>query len=266
MTSINPTGGAGGTTAQQTQAKDNVDPPQEDTNRFRDALGKKDNSSSSNKNDSNSQQQSDNHSSLFRRRDQAENKGQQQSGDGQKQGGGSDHGKSDSGKTTGAKEQIGQELMQQTMMQVQPQTMLTDTTAKIEAPPEVQQSSLNDMVNQIVDRITVGATGADGAQEVRIFLKDEVLGGTEIRISQNAGGDLEVTFVAPDKDIQDFLDARQGEIRTALGDKLKKDINVNVLDRDAAQNQQGDQRGQEQGQPDDGRSRNQRSVEDERQP
>ena len=56
----------------------------------------------------------------------------------------------------------------------------------------------------------------------------EVLGGTEIRISQNQDGGFDVTFVAPDKDIQDFLDTRQGEIRTALGDKLKKDVNVNV--------------------------------------
>jgi type III secretion system needle length determinant len=140
-----------------------------------------------------------------------------------------------------------------------------DDAAKVDAPQPVQQASLNEMVQQVADRIMVGNSSETGQAEVRITLKNDVLGGTEIRISENAGA-YEVTFQADNKDIENFLAARQEEISTALGERLDKEIKVAVTDRDGTPNQQGDDRGRQQGQgqPNDGRSRNQRSVEDER--
>jgi type III secretion system needle length determinant len=137
--------------------------------------------------------------------------------------------------------------------------------AKVDAPQPVQQASLNELVQQVADRIMVGNSGETGQAEVRISLKSDVLNGTEIRISENAGA-YEVTFQADNKDIENFLAARQEEISTSLGERLDKEIRVAVTDRDGTPNQQGDQRGRQQGQgqPNDGRSRNQRSVEDER--
>jgi hypothetical protein len=146
------------------------------------------------------------------------------------------------------------------------QTGDVDQTQAVQRPAPTD-SSLSDMVNQVADRILVGQSSTTGQQEVRILLKDDVLGGTEIRVSENAGA-YEITFVAENKDIENFLATRQEQISTALGEKLDKDIKVAVTDRDGTPNQQGDERGRQQGQggqPNDGRSRNRRSVQDERQ-
>jgi type III secretion system needle length determinant len=138
-----------------------------------------------------------------------------------------------------------------------------DEIKAVDAPQPVQQ--LNEVVQQVADRILVGESSETGQSEVRIMLKDNVLDGTEIRVTENAGA-YEVTFVADNKDIETFLANRQEQITTALGEKLDKEIKVAVTDRDGTPNQQGDERGRQQGQgqPGDGRSRNQRSVEDER--
>ena len=135
------------------------------------------------------------------------------------------------------------------------------------APAARAESSLSEMVREVADRILVGEAGPSGQQEVRIILKDEVLGGTEIRIHEE-GGATHITFVAADKDVENFLSSRQEEVATALGERLDREIRVAVTDRDGTPNQSADERGRDgqqgQDQPNDGRSRNRRSVRDER--
>jgi type III secretion system needle length determinant len=193
-------------------------------------------------------------SALFRRREAPEQ--QQQRGHGDNRGRDSDKTKEKDRPEANPANAILQNMM--------PKDAVEEAKA-VDAPQPVPQSSLNDVVQQVADRILVGESSETGQTEVRITLKDNVLNGTEIRISENAGA-YEVTFVADNKDVENFLANRQEQLSTALGEKLDREIKVAVTDRDGTPNQQGDERGRQQGQgqPGDGRSRNQRSVEDER--
>jgi type III secretion system needle length determinant len=128
--------------------------------------------------------------------------------------------------------------------------------------PQRPEATMADLVREVADRIMVGESGPAGQQEVRIILKDQVLGGTEIRISEHAGA-VHVTFVAGTKDAEGFLSQRQGEIATALSDRLDREVRIEVTDPDG-QAQPDDARGERQQQEqNDGRSRNRRRFEDE---
>ena len=70
-------------------------------------------------------------------------------------------------------------------------------------------------------------------QEVRITLKDEVLGGTEVRITEHEGA-VQITFVAGTKDAEQLLETQREEISQALGERLGRDVRVTVTDREGA--------------------------------
>jgi|RhiMethySRZTD1v2_1073278.scaffolds.fasta_scaffold385235_3 hypothetical protein len=263
MTTIPPVGpgGAHPTDKASTTNKAHGTPSQEEAARFSKALDKPKDSgaSGSTKPQAGDRTTSDNPSALFRRRESAEQYQGQSGGRGDSRG--SDSRSRDSEKIKERRDEPappGNAMLQS----MQPKSEV-DETAPVEPP--APNSSLSDMVQQVADRILVGDSGDTGQPEVRIMLKNEVLDGTEVRISENAGA-YEITFVADNKDIENFLANRQEQISTSLGEKLDREIKVAVTDRDGTPNQSGDQRGRQQGQgqPDDGRSRNQRSVQDER--
>jgi len=240
---------------------------QEDAARFSKALDKPKDAtpSSSTKPQSGSDStMSDNPSALFRRRESAESSQGQQGGRGDSRGNDSRSRDVDKPKQRSDEPEPLATPGNAMLDSLQP-TSTVEETATVERP-SAPDTSLSDMVQQVADRILVGDSGDTGQPEVRIMLKNEVLDGTEIRISENAGA-YEVTFVADNKDIENFLANRQEQISTALGERLDREIRVAVTDRDGTPNQSGDQRGRDgqqgQGQPDDGRSRNRRSVQDE---
>ena len=129
-------------------------------------------------------------------------------------------------------------------------------------PPVPAEPRISDMVREVADRILVSDTGSAGHQEVRIILKDDVLGGTEIRVREHDGA-VDITFVAGTKDAEQLLGTRQDEIRTSLGERLNREVRVEITDRDGGRDHAGggQSRGQEQN---EGRSRNRRSAYDER--
>lgn len=118
---------------------------------------------------------------------------------------------------------------------------------------ERPQATFSELVRDVAERILVGESGPAGQQEVRIVLKDEVLGGTEVRITEHEGA-VQVTFVAGTKDAEQLLEAQREGISRALGERLDRDVRVEVTDREHADAQPQN----------DGRSRNRRSVPDER--
>lgn len=131
---------------------------------------------------------------------------------------------------------------------------LEDTT--VSAPAEAAhhpRATLSDLVRDVAERITVGESGPAGQQEVRIMLKDEVLGGTEVRITEHEGA-IQITFVAGTKDAEQLLEGQREGFSHALGERLGRDVRVAVTDREGADAQSQN----------DGRSRNRRSVPDER--
>ena len=110
--------------------------------------------------------------------------------------------------------------------------------------------SVGEIAQAVAERILVGETDAAGDRDVRIFLKDSVLGGTEVRV-KTAGDQLQVAFLTGSADAQDFLAGRQGELASELGQRLNRAVEVTVAERDTA------------GQGGDGRSRNRRDYETE---
>ncbi len=132
--------------------------------------------------------------------------------------------------------------------------------------PQRRDQTLSELVSEVADRILVGASGPDGAKEVRILLKDDVLGGSEVRISEHAGA-VRVTFVAGTKDAQAFLDNHRQDIASSLGERLDREVEVTVTGRDGttgdnSREGDGDQQ-PEAGGDNDGRSHNRRDIRDE---
>jgi type III secretion system needle length determinant len=132
------------------------------------------------------------------------------------------------------------------------------TVEQTPPPAEPRAAALNDAVREIADRILVGQSSTTGQQEVRILLKSEVLGGTEVRVSEHAGA-VEITFVAGTKDAEAFLQDRGAGMQEQLSQRLDREVRVNLVPADAPM---GDRR-QSAGDAPDGRSRNRRSVRDE---
>lgn len=118
------------------------------------------------------------------------------------------------------------------------------------APAEPSQS-FETVAQQIADRILV-ADPASGNREVRITLKDSILPGTEIRIEQQSGK-LQIQFFTDSPRSHELLAQHQASLQERLAEKLARhDVVVNV---------EFDARGQDQ--PQDGRSRQRRDLQEE---
>jgi type III secretion system needle length determinant len=106
-------------------------------------------------------------------------------------------------------------------------------------PPGSSGADLAEVVRAVADRMMVGASGPGGQQEVRIVLKNQVLGGTEIRLSE-VEGSLQVHFLAGSPQAESLLRARRQEISSALGERLRRSVRVEVTDRESEQEPAGE--------------------------
>ena len=99
--------------------------------------------------------------------------------------------------------------------------------AKAEGPAQTTPTqSLDGIVQQVADKVLV--SDVSGGREVRIFLKDSVLPGTEVRITQNAGK-MQVQFVTDSSKSQDILAQNQAALQQRLSEKLNThDVVVSV--------------------------------------
>jgi type III secretion system needle length determinant len=130
--------------------------------------------------------------------------------------------------------------------------ILNNLSSKPEEPsaptPSGGGADLAEVVREVADRMTIGNSGPAGQQEVRIVLKNQVLGGTEIRVSEFEGN-LQVHFLAGNAQAESFLQARRQEIATALGERLRRPIRVEVTDRESEQGRAGEGATHAPGQP-----------------
>jgi type III secretion system needle length determinant len=124
--------------------------------------------------------------------------------------------------------------------------------AAVQDPAAMAGASLDNIVQQIADRILVSDPATSGgAREVRILLKESALPGTEIRILQEAGK-LQVQFRTDNARVQELLLQNQSSLQTLLNERLEKhEVVVDVA---------MDSRGQD---TNDGRSRQQRNLQEE---
>jgi type III secretion system needle length determinant len=126
----------------------------------------------------------------------------------------------------------------------------TQSVAPAEAPLPTDGGSLENVVQQICDKILV-SDPASGGREVRITLKDSILPGTEIRLLQDAGR-LQVQFVTDNVDSQNRLAQHQAALQSLLSERLEgRDVVVEVAMESGAENMG------------DGRSRQQRDAQEE---
>ncbi len=131
----------------------------------------------------------------------------------------------------------------------QPAAYTTLSTAAPEAAA-FGPMQMENIVQQVADRILVSPPGA-GGQEVRIMIKDSILPGTEVRITQTAG-QLQISLVTNDARSHELLATHQATLQERLTEKLGKHEVAVKVEMDGG------------GQPDrDGRSRNQRDIESE---
>lgn len=111
--------------------------------------------------------------------------------------------------------------------------------------------SINQLADQVASRILVSDTQYTGQMEVRIQLKDSILPGTEVQITQ-VNGEVQIKLVTESNQSFDVLSTNAEALKTQLKDRLDgKNVQVEV----SMQNN-SDGGG-------DGRSRNRRDLNDE---
>ena len=122
---------------------------------------------------------------------------------------------------------------------------------KVDATSQVQgANTLEGVVQQVVDKMLV--SDVSGGREVRIFLKDSALPGTEVRITQNAGK-MQVQFVTDSSKSQDILAQNQAALQQRMNEKLSTEVVVSVeMESQGHGDQpQGESRGKQDQQTDD---------------
>ena len=169
---------------------------------------------------------------------------------------GQDDGRSDDGDKSGSdKEQAASKFESMSMGDAILQSLQKgEAPVKTEGPAQAQMPDSNNLegiVQEVADRILV-SDPSTGNREVRITLKDSILPGTEVRMSQ-VNGKLQVQFVTDSSRSMETLAQNQAALQERLNDKLgKQDVVVNVAMESANQ-----------GDAQDGRSRQQRDVAEE---
>ena len=102
----------------------------------------------------------------------------------------------------------------------------------------------------IADRILVSDPAHGGDAEVRIMMKDSVLPGTEVRITEQ-NGELQIQFHTDSPESRDMLAKHQTQMTERLNERLERNVAVDI---EFDSKGQGDQQG---------RSRQQRDLIDE---
>ena len=124
--------------------------------------------------------------------------------------------------------------------------------SRVEATSQTSNAeTLEGIVQQVADKMLV--SDASGGREVRIFLKNSVLPGTEVRITQNAGK-MQVQFVTDSNKSQDILAQNQAALQQRLSEKLSTHdvvVSVEMESQGHGDQPQGESRGKQEHSTDD---------------
>ncbi|MBI1247961.1 hypothetical protein GC197_08995 [bacterium] len=124
--------------------------------------------------------------------------------------------------------------------------------AKADAPPPLDSpKSLEGIIQAVADKMLVSE--ASGNREVRIMLKDSILPGTEVRISQQAGK-MQVQFVTDSAKSQEMLSQHQAILQQRLNDKLTAHdvvVSVEMESQGHGDQHDGESRGKREQQPEE---------------
>lgn len=237
--------------------------PTEDVSRFESSMSKPDEDTRADiREDARREaQRSDDVAGLFRRRAPAD---RERGGQGEREGG-EDRGASDDDRRSikpkagpptpdqSAAALLTGAALQAGVLQPAPVTEIMTPAARVAS-----------LANEIVDALQVTKNGPEGTEEVRIRLNSSALDGSEILL-KNTGNRLEVTFVSATKDAELFLLNRQAELSATLGERLGKDVRVQVIDPSSDvsdSSPEAKSRNSGDGKEDQGRSRNRHLYDD----
>jgi len=133
---------------------------------------------------------------------------------------------------------------------------LTGSLSEPDQSGDGSVSAMGELARRLADQILVTAPATFQSREVRIQLKDSVLHGTEILLHKKQGG-VEIQFLASDPEVLKMLNAHLDDLQQALGTRLgdRLPVSIVVITPDAGA-----------GTSDDGRSRNRRQFNEERDP
>lgn len=125
----------------------------------------------------------------------------------------------------------------------------SNTESAPATPSAAPDTTIGEIAEKVASRILV-ADRSTGTPEVRITLNESFLNGAEVRVRQD-GGQLVVELNSPNPESQAFLRERGNDLQQALQERLGGEVRVEIRSQDTARDQP------------DGRSRQQRSVQDE---
>ena len=118
-------------------------------------------------------------------------------------------------------------------------------------PGDSVQARIIEIGNLVAERILVTAPELNQKQEVMILLKENVLPGTQVRITRGEGGTLQLVFDVRGQDASNLIHQNVGALKDTLQNKLGESVNVSV---------KTEGQGREEN---EGRSRGQRNLIDE---
>ena len=101
-----------------------------------------------------------------------------------------------------------------------------DGARKSETPRASRAAEIADLAHTLTERVLVGER-ADGAQQIRVTLRGDVLGRTEVTIAQGADG-LEVHFEPASNGAAFLLRERGAELARTLSERLDSRVVVGV--------------------------------------
>jgi type III secretion system needle length determinant len=101
------------------------------------------------------------------------------------------------------------------------------------AGPSAEQ--LSKAVEAVADRVLV-STPESGRQEVRIFLRDSVLPGTEVTITRHGGG-VQIEFNTSSNTSHMLINQNKDGLENQLRQSLGEDVKVNLSFQDREQNE-----------------------------
>lgn len=114
--------------------------------------------------------------------------------------------------------------------QGQPQMRPFDLFAHAAPAPDPGQAATErraQVIEETVSRMLVSDASRGGTAEVRVRIRDDLLPGTEVRVSEQAGR-LEVHFVATDPASVTWLAAQAESIAGEISRRLRRDVRVSV--------------------------------------
>lgn len=95
------------------------------------------------------------------------------------------------------------------------------------AGPRRAAETLSAAAREIADWILVSGRFGEGKEEVRIFLKERVLAGTEVRISRE-GGDIRLEIRTDSADSRAFLAGRTDDLARTLKDRVGENVTIDL--------------------------------------